>query len=310
MFQLEPSAIKCSNQNEFNFVNRLCSLVYHCSFYTDKNLISKALSVIPVETIKQRAETNYKNSVNKIYSLEDEIVKSLLHWFKNEFFTWVNTPPCDHCNHSTTKYIGNGNPTIEEKKWIANVVEIYQCIKCNQYTRFPRYNHVGKLLETKRGRCGEWANTFTMCVSAMGFDARYVMDWTDHVWTEVYSKNLKRWVHCDACENAFDAPQMYESGWGKKLNYIIAFSTEEVVDVTKRYTKQWNQILQRRKLVDEEWLKNAISIINYQLSIFQLPFRNQIITQRQLEEQNEFKNMKNEIKNLQELQGRISGSQV
>jgi peptide-N4-(N-acetyl-beta-glucosaminyl)asparagine amidase len=128
------------------------------------------------------------------------------------------------------------------------------CSVCNQSTRFPRYNQVMKLCETRTGRCGEWANCFTGICIALGHDARQVLDWTDHVWTEVYIKTESRWVHMDACENAYDSPKMYERGWGKKLTYCVAFSGYEVMDVTPRYILNRLNNRMRRQEVPEDWL--------------------------------------------------------
>jgi peptide-N4-(N-acetyl-beta-glucosaminyl)asparagine amidase len=49
------------------------------------------------------------------------------------------------------------HPNAEERRFHAGVVELYYCDSCHRVTRFPRYNHPGKLLQTRRGRCGEWA---------------------------------------------------------------------------------------------------------------------------------------------------------
>lgn len=44
---------------------------------------------------------------------------------------------------------------------------------CGTNGRFVRYNNPGKLLETREGRCGEWANCFTLLCRTLGMDARY-----------------------------------------------------------------------------------------------------------------------------------------
>lgn len=110
------------------------------------------------------------------------------------------------------------------------------------------------MLETRGGRCGEWANCFCLCLRALDFDARYVLDWTDHVWCEVYSNSQKRWLHADPCENTLDKPLLYEHGWGKGLSYVIAFSRFECVDVSWRYSAKHKELLDRRNECDELWL--------------------------------------------------------
>jgi hypothetical protein len=57
----------------------------------------------------------------------------------------------------------------------------------------------------------------------------------------------------------------YESGWGKKLSYVLAFSIEECVDVTRRYTRKMAEVLARRSLVPEGWLQETITALDAQV---------------------------------------------
>jgi len=49
----------------------------------------------------------------------------------------------------------------------------------------------------------------------------------------------QRWLHADSCEGLIDRPNIYEQGWGKKLNYAIGATVDSVADVTKRYTRKF-----------------------------------------------------------------------
>lgn len=140
---------------------------------------------------------------------------------------------------------------------------MHQCGSCSKFTPFYRYTNLDMLLITREGRCGEWASVFTLFCRCLGWDTRYVFDQTDHVWTEVYSIAQQRWLHCDPCENICDNPLIYESGWGKKLSYIIAFSNEDIQDVTWRYTSDHKKILKNRNLCTESQLTDTIIKLRY-----------------------------------------------
>ncbi|KMS94395.1 hypothetical protein BVRB_021840 [Beta vulgaris subsp. vulgaris] len=100
----------------------------------------RALSVIPLQVLIDRGQARGTEAL----SPRDELIYQLLNWFKNEFF------------HKETSAKGHTAPSAEERRFGAGIVELHQCGTCQEITRFPRYNHSGKLIETRRGRCGEW----------------------------------------------------------------------------------------------------------------------------------------------------------
>ncbi|XP_057595480.1 peptide-N(4)-(N-acetyl-beta-glucosaminyl)asparagine amidase isoform X3 [Hippopotamus amphibius kiboko] len=288
----------------------LRSNIQHVLVYENLALQEKALACIPVQELKRKSQEKLSRArkLDKGTNLNDEdfLLLELLHWFKEEFFHWVNDILCGKCGGQTKSRGESLFPSDEERKWGANRVEDHYCDGCQFSNRFPRYNNPEKLLETRCGRCGEWANCFTLCCRALGFEARYVWDYTDHVWTEVYSPSQQRWLHCDPCEDVCDKPLLYEIGWGKKLSYVIAFSKDEVVDVTWRYSCKHEEVISRRTKIKEELLREAINTLNKQRQISLSENRRKELLQRIIVELVEFISPKSPKPG--ELGGRISGS--
>mmetsp|Transcript_38608 Transcript_38608/g.122661 ORF Transcript_38608/g.122661 Transcript_38608/m.122661 type:complete len:500 (+) Transcript_38608:529-2028(+) len=123
----------------------------------------------------------------------------------------------------------------------------------------------------------------------MGLDARWARDWTDHVWTEVWSPHLGRWVHADPGEERYDTPLLYEGGWGKKLTYVIAFDAGGVTDVTRRYTARWGETLARRGAVPEAWLAAEVGAAGGRLRAALPPSERILRERRDLEEEDELR---------------------
>jgi peptide-N4-(N-acetyl-beta-glucosaminyl)asparagine amidase len=261
--------------------------------------------------LKERATENLRKIQKLILAnkYKDEeprmellVLMELARWFKDSFFRWINKLPCKVCGNEDTNLVGT-------KSQNGVRVEIYTCPQpaCrNPSMEFYRYNDVAKLLVTRGGRCGEWANCFTFLCRAMGYDARYVYASFDHVWTEVYDLVGKRWIHVDSCENVFDSPLMYQHGWKRSVAYTLAFARDDVQDVTPRYSNQMEATLQLRTSCTERELLGAVTALRGKRQAECTPVRKKFLVDRTLKELVAFTMQREPTEG--ELKGRSSGS--
>jgi peptide-N4-(N-acetyl-beta-glucosaminyl)asparagine amidase len=237
--------------------------------YSDPEILKKVRLLIPkdivLETTSTKKEEQYSNVV------------PLLKWFKNEFMKWTPAQPvCEICinnrrisdrhsinssqNSKTAISIETPKMRLKEiikgNSWKMPGVEIYVCNTCNCEFAFPRYGEILKITETKTGRCSEWSFLFGALLSSLGIKTRIVHDFLDHCWNEAMlssssssSSEKGRWVHIDSTLDypiSLNHSKYYEQNWKKQYQYVLAFTADEVEDVTKTYTIKWETILKRR----------------------------------------------------------------
>ncbi|CAL2027322.1 unnamed protein product [Caenorhabditis brenneri] len=253
-YSTTPANPNAASDEERKFLESLTHYTEKRKFYTDEVFKALARSVMPEALVEKAFEENVDEKL---------VLKELLEWFKYKFFTWCDSPSCPKCTLKCTNQGLQGTPSREEAQDGADRVEVFICEACNTDVRFPRYNNPAKLLQTRTGRCGEWANCFSLLLSALNLEARFVLDRTvDHVWNEVYLKDEKRWIHVDPCENTMDQPLMYTRGWKRNIRYCIGYGIDHVADVTWRYVYDSKKVAKERIEVRAAVLENFLSKLN------------------------------------------------
>ena len=174
-------------------------------------------------------------------------------------------------------FLGYVHPLSDEIQGKASRTELYQCHKCGAFTRFPRYNSAWHVMAHARGRCGEYSLLLFRLLRALGHETRWVVDWADHVWVEVFSDRAGAWIHLDPCEAAVHENYLYQ-GWGKKQTYVLAFyapltgrnshrngdshamlrHTPLIEDITTSYTTDTMEEIQARRDEIPRQIKQAL----------------------------------------------------
>ncbi|MGA9151790.1 MAG: transglutaminase domain-containing protein [Candidatus Nitrosopolaris sp.] len=203
--------------------------------YNDPEILEKIRSLIP-EQILQLSE--------------DDKIKSLLGWFKNDFMSWTPKDPlCTKCMEEGRDKVAMQVQVMIGMSWKLRTIEIHRCNKCGYEYTFPRYGDILKIAEIRNGRCSEWSMLFGAIMNALKTETRIVHDFLDHCWNEAMIQG--KWVHMDstlAYPISVNHPYYYEQNWGKKYEYVLAFSNGgRVEDVTQRYTQDFDAVKQRRK---------------------------------------------------------------
>jgi len=102
------------------------------------------------------------------------------------------------------------------------------------------------------GQCEEFSRFAFALLSLLGYDTRYIIDFTDHVFLEVCVEHdavdtdprngkpkCNEWMHADPSEADVDHPLLYEKDWGKTLTLNVAITPDYVEEVTERYTEEY-----------------------------------------------------------------------
>ena len=188
----------------------------------------------------------------------DEKLKKLFEWFCS-FFQYQDVVYCHNCGKPTVLE-GPGPVLPSELQGMPYATEMHVCQSCGARTRFPRYSNPLVLLKKPVGREHEAIILLISILYSLDYTVRIVANFVDHQWVEVWSEDSQRYIPLDPITKTFDCPLIYECGWKMRLNYIIAISPYECVDVTKRYSMNHEKLAEFREANSfSQWINKSIA---------------------------------------------------
>lgn len=241
------------NRLSYPITKDILSLYKHVTAqYVDETLLRSIYNIVPIN-LKEEFERDLNQYSDYLIP-----IKLLLDWFKKHFMKWMDkSPSCPTCGRITSLKYVQGN------SWIIRGVEYHICPNCNSSQVFPRYGEIENIAFNRVGRCSEWSFLFGAILNSLGIRTRIVQDFLDHCWNE--SMIDGHWIHVDSTLDypiSFNHPHYYEKNWNKQYLYVLAFSNNDVMDVTKNYTSMFDIIIERRqklKLSDIGTIKDYYS---------------------------------------------------
>jgi len=235
---------------------------------------------------KFMAEHRYRNDMNE--SEQRRHIQAVLTELKKNYFFYYqkclsHEKDTETCNEKANSALlgqlacGDQDDEVQDDCVYAELRLCQDCKEASSFFEYSRFHGPMALFHTKdnrkgvMGQCEEFSRAGHAMMSLLGYEARYVLDFTDHVWIEVkIPKGPEgKWIHADPSEGALDQPLMYETGWGKQLTMIFAFTPWSIEHVTSKYTAKYAETVIRRG-VPEERLNDVIAAANHRLQ-YELP---------------------------------------
>lgn len=224
----------------------------------------KLLSDIQQSFAMATSENKYHSNCQH-WSLRDTFLVELGHWFNTEFMEWFK-PKCPNpkCTKDDAKM--EYTEMMDENEMVRvygndiSRVHLYRCSNCGETQHFLRFYQCDAFIRgtvARRGWCGDHCDVFAAIINALGFEWRFALDDTDHIWIEIYSQEREKWCCFEPSPETDTKRYDFNKFADRKSRYIHAIDgSNQFPDVTHRYHSDAEIVQKRRNehCISEEWV--------------------------------------------------------